>query len=133
MPNGKISNRSYFKNIVFDSGQEMQCYKTLLKFYPAEVIWLQQRKVLTDNPFPLRYTIDFETPDYYIEFKGNWALNSHHNHQMLKIKLYWFVNQYPDKPLLLVVDSPKLKIKGIRTTTLANLYPYLKHDLSQKQ
>lgn len=127
------SRQVLYEQRKFDSDDEKNCYIVLRQFYPKHKIKCHTLKKLTDYPRKFSLNIDFVTPDFYVEFKGAWAFTNSAVKHGLKTKLFWFVNQYQDKPLLVVVNQRNTPtMQGLLVVQLSNLQEYLNDYLYKR-
>lgn len=128
------SNTIFYKGIKFDSHGELVCYKLLLQKYSKKDIQVHKKFTLCNYPRKLSLNLDFEVPDFYVEYKGSWAFTHSAIKQGQKVKFFWFMNQYRDKPLIICTDQldnakKKHVIKGISITNLQRMQQDIKnHD-----
>ena len=116
---GTRANKKNYLGIKFDSEEECECFKLILKGYSLSQINVHKNFKLTDYPIPFKINLDFETPDFYAEYKGYWAFTNNALKHGLKTKYLWFSSVYKDKPFYLVVKSKKPpSIKGIKVVKL---------------
>lgn len=120
---GAKSIRIKVDGIKFDSKLEFQVYEILKKYYSSFYIHIP--KILSEKP-QLKTILDFETPDFYIEVKGNWCCKNEAIYQTTKIKYYWFINKFSDKPLIMVTNGKFRPFKGIQTLNINTFECFLK-------
>ena len=128
------AKKTYFNNIRFDSTSECRCYQELLKIYPRTEIKVHVDKKLLSFPQNYFTNIDFETPDCYVEFKGNWAFQNRAIITGLKSTYLLFQNKHYDKPFLMVINNRRNvpEIKGIKIVKLSQLIGEINDVIHQR-